>query len=96
MSEIVWEDPSDECRGRPPLKWMPILLAVQERPGEWARIAVCSSPTSAHNTATNIKRSCRIPAGKWELKSRKAEDGQGYVYARYLGPDAPELRAVGQ
>ena len=54
-----------------------------EIPGQWAKIALCSSTSSASSMATNIRRGRKaafMPAGDWEAAASGTE-----VYARFVG-----------
>jgi hypothetical protein len=79
---IVWENPS------PKGKWISRLEPLMTEPGRWARISEHNTPGIAASAARNLKHMLVKPPGKWEFTSRSDKDnGRGYVYARYLGPE---------
>jgi hypothetical protein len=82
---LIREDPPATTRAVH--RWVRILepLTKPERAGEWFLILKTDQPHKANIAASALsRRKYRIPPGKWEFTSRKS-DGEGRVYARYLG-----------
>jgi hypothetical protein len=64
-------------------KWQELLAPLVDRPNTWAIVHRGSNSPGA---AGNLRAGKVImPPGQWEFVSRTVE-GQGRVYARYLGP----------
>lgn len=93
---IIWEDPPEQVRAGPKLKWIPLLTPLIKKPTKWARVETFWTPSQAYSVTRQLKRavsgegSLRIPEGRWEFVARKlpAENGQQSqygVFARYLG-----------
>lgn len=89
-AEIVWEEPPPpEVRRRqrgdmPRGGWGLRLMALMQRPGDWARIAACPTQASASSTTDRLKK--RPLPGVWEFVSRSGPSG-AFIYARYIGPE---------
>ena len=86
--EIVMEEPPMPNRGtNRRVRWVDHLAPLVQSPGEWARVGVYAKATTAYSTARNLRTGrVQVPAGRWDFVGRSV-DGEGRVYARYLGPD---------
>jgi hypothetical protein len=83
--QVRWEDPSGR-RSQPGI-WIERLEPVMAQPGRWARVLDCRY-ARARTVANDLRHGkVRRPPGRWDFTSRGLGDGQGAVYARYLGPD---------
>lgn len=82
MTGIEFCDPPFNPKAKGNSKWHEVVLALRERPGEWAKIATRGTKESARNFASEIRRGSGNfrPAGAFEAVAR---DGQ--VWARYVG-----------
>jgi prophage antirepressor-like protein len=68
--------------------WPPVLEALRDRPGEWARVAFTQDGDRAGRVAAHLRsRKLAVPPGRWSFAARTVEDGRGAVFARYLGPE---------
>lgn len=67
-------------------KWRRLLAPLVADPKVWYRVMGPTSPGSARRFAWMLSagRIANIEADEYEATSRN-EDGQGYVYARYVG-----------
>lgn len=85
--ELVWEEPPEPTSGggRAPLRdrLAPVLVAVQERPEQWARIAIYERRSSAGSAAKTLQK--KPPAGRWEFRPAATAGGGSALYARWLG-----------
>jgi hypothetical protein len=80
---VAWEDPPP-ARGDGRLRWGDRLAPLFEQPGKWAHVFT-STPSTADTSVTKLRsRKYRYPPGRYEFCSRIV-DGEGRVYARYLG-----------
>ena len=88
--EIVFEDlPPRGKRGRKGGVWVQRLAPLMDYPGDWARIASGPYRNMVRRAWLLNKRKLKMPEGEWEFASRKAEEGVGHLYARYIGPAEP-------
>ena len=86
MSGVLrWETPPPQTQG-PVHNWPAIAADLQQKPGEWALIALCDTRATAGTTAKYVRESFYEPlkTGVYEAKSRTV-DGEFRVYARYMG-----------
>lgn len=82
MSEIKWQEPPADARGRD--KWGPVADELRAQPGRWALVAEGVSASMS----TAFKRGRIIafqPAGSFEAVTRNVVDGRADIYARYVG-----------
>jgi hypothetical protein len=87
MAEIRWEDPAPPKKGKRG-SWIERLTPLMDHPKRWARIHESPTIDAAYKMTTDLnRRRIVIPAGQWEFAARKADDGGGAVFARYLGED---------
>lgn len=89
--EIVWEEPpgpSPHDGKRRAREWEERLAPLRDWPERWARVYGPVTQNQALNAAANGRRGnwSGIDPDEWEITCRTV-DGQGYVYARYLGGD---------
>ncbi len=66
----------------------PIIAALRQRPGEWARVA--SMPTrTARNTASNVTRGRWgfQPPGSFEERTARISDDETILWVRYMPPN---------
>jgi hypothetical protein len=88
--EIVFEPlPPRGKRGRKGGIWIERLTPLMDYPNDWARIATGPYRNMVRRAWLLNKRKLKMPEGRWEFASRKADEDRGYLYARYLGPDEP-------
>lgn len=62
--------------------WLPKVEFLKKRPGETGRIKDCTSAPVAYETAKRIQR---YVGSDYEVFGAKTEDGQGAVFARFVG-----------
>lgn len=86
MSEIQWEQPPPENRGRRAgSKWDDFAAALRSRPGEWA-LMTDSGDNSMVNRVKKGAPSAFQPEGSFEATGRKQPGTSRYkVWARYIG-----------
>jgi hypothetical protein len=91
MSEIVWEDPPE----RKAIRWTDKLAPVRENPGRWAKFVTPTSKASASSTVVGLRKGnvTGIEPDEWDFENANI-DGQGFIYAMYLGPAGAETDAV--
>jgi len=87
MSGIVFETPPTVRRGRvaDDSATRAIAQALIEREGEWAKIAEGSKDSSLVSRIKQGKHAAWEPAGAFEATSRRSDDGEITVWARYVG-----------
>jgi hypothetical protein len=89
-TEITLEEPR---KIQPPSSrarhdFVPILEALKQHPGQFARIATWANPAGAVSARTLLsKNPDRRPSGKFVFTSRRLEDGSGALYAKFLGEE---------
>jgi hypothetical protein len=67
--------------------WVEVLTPLTKKPGEWFRVALKDTWGAARSCASQLSTGrLDVPPGEWGFKSEAAEDGGGYVCARYVGP----------
>lgn len=83
--ELVWEDPPDGNSGGH-RKWESLLAPVRAIPGKWARLGPYAKDR-AYNVASRISggKMAGIKSGDFEARACTLEDGNRYVYVRYIG-----------
>jgi hypothetical protein len=89
MSEIVFKDPPAKRprHGSKP-SIGPRLAPLRERPGEWGRVFPVPSLSAARTQATRIKHGLYsgIEPAEYEARGAIDDDGEAYVWVRWLGP----------
>lgn len=85
---IVWEDPPVTAGGFGGINWGDVLAPLKDYPGRWALVHT-GDPKKVRTKASNLTRGNvargRVEPSEWEFVSRTV-DGEGRMYARYLGP----------
>lgn len=88
MTEIVFEQPPPQKRRRGAPGVSERLLPLRERPGEWARVYGPAIPSNAYVWAARVRKGQHFPgivAGDYETVAREGDDGEWFVWARYVG-----------
>ncbi len=78
---MEWKEPPPRTRQGSPGIWNGIVSELRANPGQWALVRTYAHPSSASSTATQLK--IRFP--RLEVTSRKRDDGQADMYARWVG-----------
>lgn len=88
MSDIKWEDPPSNSRGRGSTKWRDIFAALRSRPGNWALV----HPDASASLAADIKngRLGGAERGEFEARSVITNKKRARIYARYVGADVAD------
>lgn len=85
---LLFEDPPSKPRlAAPPGHHAKVAAELKEHPGEWARIGLYGSPSSAAAMAQGIRKgqlAAYRPAGAFEAVSRTVKN-EYRVYARFTG-----------
>lgn len=90
--EIIWEDPPEEALQRP-TRYAPLIKALRENPGKWARIPGERTEATAKGLRQNIQ-SGRLPG--WGAKGDHEAVVQGSaVWVRYVAPTKPSESVTG-
>ena len=77
----MWEEPSHGV-------WWDRLAPLLERPGTWAVVYETDQASTARKYASNLTSGrYNLPPGRFEFRGQE-RDGNGAIYARYLGKDA--------
>ena len=93
--EIVFQEPPIPNRGRLPIAddySVRFANRCRERPGKHAIYTPNGSWYASQNTAYNVRNRIVQAGGPawrddvWDATTRKVDDGQWGVWARYLGP----------
>ena len=87
MSDILWQEPPGRSGGTRRHDWAAIAEELKTKPGAWACIATCQTPSIAANTARNVRGGVYVAireAGLFDAVARKV-DGEYRVYARFTG-----------
>ncbi len=82
-AQVTWEAPKNVRRAR--RDWEPTATSLKERKGEWAKLdGDTTSPGLAYHIKKGQLKDFR-PAGAFEARSTKNEDGTYDIFARYVG-----------
>jgi hypothetical protein len=85
MSDLIWEEPP--APAKPMSKLAPLLAAVRERPGEWARLP---KVYSKHGTAASRASSLRKKNPGFEFLARRLPDSEDTsIWVRYVEKTYP-------
>jgi hypothetical protein len=89
---IIWEAPPDP-KDLPPALYAPLLVAVKERPGSWARLRTGPS-ASMYSGRKRLEETAGKTDARWEFKSGRIAElpvARGYgLWARYRTPEQVE------
>jgi hypothetical protein len=85
MGPIRWEDPPPRSRGEKGT-WVERLQPLLAHPKRWAVVRILPANRARQVAHLLTRKGVLMPPGRWEFASRIV-DGEGRVYARYLGPD---------
>lgn len=82
MTDLKWQDPPQDPRGRKPGhgRWKMVADELRSRPGEWALVLVGSA-----SNVQRIKRGEDSMGPGFDATSRRRPDGKFDVYARFVG-----------
>lgn len=91
LDQLSWDEPPARTRSPRTGKWAPVLDALREHEGQWARIAVKAKASTAAALAGNLRSGVMSGAdkGEFEATSRRLDDDTYGVFARY-NPNAAE------
>ena len=80
-------DPPPPSRAGRPNKYLPMLTKMRKRtpPGKWVHITHYESETGARDAKKRIRSGdMQIPAGLWEVRAVKNQDGTSDLYMRWF------------
>lgn len=90
--DLIFEDPPEhDPTGRRPV-YLELLKPLMDHPRCWVRLREVGSPKAANQAASRLRTGrATLPGGRWEFDWGEGPNGEGYVYARYLGDNARRL-----
>lgn len=95
LDDLVFEEPPARTRSPRTGKWAKVLDALREHEGQWARIAVKPSASTAAALAGNLRSGTLAGAEKneFEVTSRRISDEpeQYGVFARFNPNGEPDV-----
>lgn len=85
QAQMVWEDPP---RRHQRSEWFEPLMALQAKPGEYARLSTLDTAANASTLASTVRNAAAHLAGtgasgSWEIISRSIPAGGAGVWARW-------------